>query len=98
VAIGADSYDGVLHAVEQGFELALAGADGSETLFDAAGGFIDGIGDAADLVLRSLVDASRKITVGDAGGNIDDAIEATSGPIGGDSGNYKGEEECQCGS
>ena len=56
-AVGADGDDGVLHAVEQGFELALAGADGGETLFDAAGGFIDGAGDAADLVLRGLEDA-----------------------------------------
>jgi len=36
-AIGTDGDDRVLHAVEQGFELALAGLDGGETFFDAAG-------------------------------------------------------------
>ena len=49
-AVGADGDDGVLHAVEQSFELALAGADGGESSFDLAGGFVDGGGDAADFV------------------------------------------------
>ncbi len=97
-AVGADGDDGVLHAVEQGFELALAGADGGETLFDAAGGFIDGAGDAADFVLRSFQDAGLKVAFGDAGGDIDDALKAASAPIGGDRGHQQGEEEGHAGS
>ena len=97
-AVGADGDDGVLHAVEQGFELALAGADGGKTFFDAAGGFIDGGGDAADFILRSFVDAGLEIAFGDAGGDFDDAFEAAGGPIGGDGGHYESEEEGQTGS
>ena len=37
-----------------------------ETLFDAAGRFIDGAGDAADFVLGSFEDAGLEIAVGDA--------------------------------
>jgi len=63
---------------EQGFELALAGLDGGETFFDAAGGLIDGAGDATDFVLRRFLDASLEIALGNAGGDLDDAFEAAS--------------------
>ena len=62
-AVGADGDDGVLHAVEQSFELALAGADGGETAFDLSGGFVDGGGDASDFVEGSVVDAGAKVAL-----------------------------------
>ena len=54
-AVGADGDDGVLHAVEQGFELALAGLHGGKTALDLAGGFVDGGGDAANFVERTCL-------------------------------------------
>ena len=56
-AVGAHGDDGVLHAVEQSLELALAGADRGKTAFDLAGGFVDGSGDAADFIERLVFDA-----------------------------------------
>ena len=47
---------------------------------------------------RSLQDAGLKVALGDAGGDIDDAFEAASGPIRGDRGYQKGKEERQSGS
>jgi hypothetical protein len=96
-AVGADGDDGVLHAVEQGFELALAGADGGETFFHAAGGNVNGRGDATDFVLRSFLNASLKIAFGDTGGDVDDAFETASAPVGSDGGHREGKEECQGG-
>ena len=92
-AVGTDGDDSVLHAVEQGFELALAGADGGKTLFDAAGSLIDGAGDAADFVRRSFEDAGLEVAFGNAGGDVDDAIEAASAPVSRDGGHEKGEDE-----
>ena len=66
-AVGADGDDCVLHAVEQSFELALAGADGGETALDLAGGFIDGGGDAADFVKGSVVYAGAQIALRQCG-------------------------------
>src|SRR6202034_4607039 len=77
-AVVADRNDGVLHAVEQGFELALAGDNGGEAEFDTARRFIDGAGDATDFVLRSFEDARLKIAIRDAGGDVDDALQAAS--------------------
>ena len=94
-AVGADGDDRVLHAVEQGFELALAGADGGETLFDAAGSLIDGAGDAADFIRRSFQDAGLKVALGDAGGDVDDALEAASAPVEQPRRPPPGEKECQ---
>ena len=85
-AVGTDGDDGVLHAVEQGFELALAGAHGGKTAFDLAGGFVDGGGDAADFVEGRVVDAGAQVALLDAGGDIDDAFEAARGPDGGSAG------------
>ena len=51
-AVGTYGDNRVLHAVEQGFELALAGTHGGKTVLDLAGGLIDGGGDPADFVLR----------------------------------------------
>ncbi len=65
-AVGADGNDGVLHAIEQSFELALAGADGGEAAFDLAGGFVDGGGDAANLVEGLVVDAGAQISLLDS--------------------------------
>ncbi len=96
-AVGAHGDDGVLHAVEQGFKLALAGLDGGETLLDAAGSLIDGAGDAANFVRRSFEDAGLKIAFGNAGSDVDDAFEAASAPVGSDRGHQKGEDECQAG-
>jgi hypothetical protein len=92
-AIVADGDDGILHAVEQGFQLTLAGDDGGETLFDAAGSFVDGASDAADFVLGSLADARLEFTIGYASGYIDDALQTASGPIGSDGGDDQGKEE-----
>ncbi len=94
-AVGADGDHGVLHAVEQGFELALTGADGGKTFFDAAGGDIDGSGDAADFVLRSFLDASLEVAFGDTGGDINDPFEAASAPTGGDGSHQQSEQERQ---
>ena len=69
-AVGADGDDGVLHAVEQSFELALAGTDGGETAFDLSGGFVDGGGDAADFIERDVFDAGAEIALLDAGGDV----------------------------
>jgi hypothetical protein len=74
-AVGADGYDGVLHAVEQGLELALAGADSSKTFFHLAGGFVDGGGDTSDFVEGTIIDAGAKISFFDAGGDVDNALE-----------------------
>ena len=98
VAVGADGDDGVLHAVEQSFELALAGADGGKTFFDAASGLIDGAGDAAYFVLRRFENTGVEIAVGDAAGDFNDVLEAAGGPIGGDGGHYQSEEEGEHGS
>src|ERR1700733_16092121 len=97
-AVVTDRDDGILHAVEQGFELPLAGDDGGETLFDAARGFVDGPGDAANFVLRSFQDARLKITIGDAAGNVDDALQTASRPLGGDGGHEEREKKRQAGS
>src|SRR5271166_1158579 len=97
-AIVADGDDGVLHAVEQGFELALAGDDSGEAVFNAAGSFVDGSGDAADFVLRMFEDARLKIAIGDASGNVDDALETAGRPLGGDGRHEKREQKCQAGS
>src|SRR5579871_5834067 len=61
-AIGADGDDSVLHAVEQSFELALAGADGGEAAFDLSGGAVDGGGDASDFITGSVVDARSQVS------------------------------------
>ncbi len=74
-AIGTDGDDGVLHAVEQSFELALAGTDGGEAAFDLAGGFVDGGGDAANFIEGTVVDAGAQVALLDAGGDVDDAIQ-----------------------
>ena len=79
--IGADGNNRVLHAVEQGFQLALAGLHGGKTLFDATGRLIDGSGNPADFVLRRFEDAGLEIAFGNAGSNIDDAFQAASAPL-----------------
>src|SRR6202050_1488181 len=97
-AIGADGDNGVLHAVEQSFELALAGTDCGETFFDAAGCAIDGSGDPADFILGSFADTGLQIAFGDTGSDIDYALEAASRPIRGDPGYKKSEKKSQAGS
>ncbi len=57
------------------------------------GGAIDGSGDAADFVLRSFLDAGLKIAFRDAGGDIDDALQAARAPMRGDGGDQQREEE-----
>ncbi len=52
--VGADGDDGILHAVEQGFELALAGLQSGETFFQMAGGLVQRGGDLSDFVRRTL--------------------------------------------
>ena len=79
-AVGADGDDGVLHAVEQSFELALAGADGGEAAFDLSGGLVDGGGDAADFIEGTVFDAGTQVALLDAGGDVDDAVETAGGP------------------
>ena len=49
-AVGIHGDDGILHGVEKGLELTLAGLDGDETLFDLASGLIEGSGNLADLI------------------------------------------------
>ena len=81
-AVGADGDDGVLHAVEQSLELALAGAHGGETSFDLAGGLVDGGGDASDFVERTCRRRGHEIALLDAGGDVDDVLETAGGPDG----------------
>ncbi len=92
-AVGTDGDDGVLHAVEQSFELALAGADGGEAAFDLSGSFVDGGGDAADLIERTVLDAGTEVALLDADGDIDDVLEASRGPDGSGGGDEQGEEQ-----
>jgi hypothetical protein len=63
-----------LHAVEQGFELALAGTNSGETAFDLASSFVDGGGDTANFVERRVFNAGVEVSLLDAGGDIDNAL------------------------
>ena len=45
-----DGDDGILHAVEQGFELTLAGLQSGEVFFQMARGFVERCGDLADFI------------------------------------------------
>ena len=81
-AIGADGDDGVLHAIEQSLELALAGADGGKATLDLSGGFVDSGGHPANFVDGMILETGPQIAALDAGGHVDDAFEATGGPDG----------------
>ena len=63
--IGTDRDDGVLHAVEQGFELMLAGLQRGKAFFQMAGGLVERGGNLADFVLRSFLDARRQVSGSD---------------------------------
>ena len=78
--VGANRDHRVLHAIEQSFELALAGTHGGKTAFDLAGGFVDGSGDAANFIERLVMHAGAQIALLDANGDIHDAIETTCSP------------------
>ena len=73
-AVGADGNDRVLHAVEQSFELMLAGVHGGECALDPAGRLIDSSGDEADLVERGIRYPGLEVSVSDASGDIHDAL------------------------
>src|SRR5271157_238099 len=94
-AVGTDGDDGVLHAVEQGLELALAGADGGKAALDLPGSLVDGGGDAANFIERSVVHAGVKIALLDAGGDIDDALEAARSPDGGGGSDQQSDDESE---
>ena len=79
-AVGAYGNDGVLHAVQQGFELVLAGADGREAAFDLASGLVDGGGHAANLVEGSVLNAGTQISLLDADCDIHNVLETARGP------------------
>jgi len=81
-AIGTDGDDRVLHAVEQGFELALAGLDGGETFFERRAVLSMAPATRPISSWRRFLDASLEIALGNAGGDIDDAFEAASAPLG----------------
>ena len=88
--VGAHRDHRVLHAVEQSFELALAGAHGGKTAFDLAGGFVDGSSNAANFIQRLVLHAGAQIALLDANGDIHDAIETTRSPNRG----RGGDEQC----
>ena len=96
VALG-NGNDGILHAVEQSFKLALAGADCRKRLLNLPRGFIDGGGDASDLVDRRVVEARAQIAALDADGNIDDALQAAGNPDGSCGCNGEGDQKRESG-
>ena len=95
-AVGADGDDRVLHAVQEGFELALAGAHGGEAAFDLSGSLVDGGGDAANFIERRIFDAGLEFSALDADGYIDDALEASRGPDGSGGGDEQSDEQSNC--
>ena len=82
--IGADGDDGVLHAVEQGLELALAGLQCGKTFFQMAGGFVERGGHLSDFVAGSFLDARGQVSGGDAVGKPHDALQAAGRGLSGD--------------
>ncbi len=92
-AIGVDGDDGILHGVEQGFELVLAGLDGEKTRFQLAGGLVEGHGDLADLVERGGGDAGGQIAGGYLLGKRHDALQAARGVQRGDRGQQHHDDE-----
>src|ERR1019366_2456211 len=97
-AVRTDGDDGILHAVEQSFELALAGTHGSEAAFDLSGGLVDGGGDAANFIEGTVFDASTEVALLDADRDVDDVLEAAGGPDGCGGGDEQGEEQSDGGS
>ena len=73
--IGADRDDGVLHAVEQGFELVLTGLQGGETFLQMARGFVERGGNLSDFIAGRFRDARRQVAGGDAVGELHDAVQ-----------------------
>ena len=90
VAVGADGNDRVLHAVEQRFKLALAGAEFGEAALDLARGFVECAAEAADFVRRRILHPGFEIAFGDVGRDVDDVFEAARGQSRRESGN----DEC----
>jgi hypothetical protein len=94
-AFGTDGDHGVLHAVEQGFELALAGAHGGKAALDLLGSLVDGCGDASNFVQWGLVDAGAEVALFDAGSDVHNALQATGGPDGPGGGDQQRDEKCE---
>ena len=92
-AVAAHGDDCVLHAVEQSFELMLAGTHAGKAAFDLAGGFVDGSGHAADFVERLVLDAGLEVSLLDADGDIDDALQAAGSPDRDEGGDQQSDEK-----
>ena len=77
-----DGQHRILHAVQQGFQLALAGSQGGKVSFELAGGLVQGGRQLANLVSRSLADACREIPRGNLFGKLQDLLETPTGVLG----------------
>ena len=75
--VGADGDDGILHAVEQGFQLTLAGLQGREAFLQMAGSLIERTGHLANFISGFFVDARRQVAVGDAVGELHNLAQAS---------------------
>ena len=64
-----------------------------ETALDLSGGLVDGGGDAADFIERTRLRRGHEVSLLDAGGDIDDALEAAGGPDRSDGGDEQSDEK-----
>ncbi len=93
--IGTHGDDGVLHAVEQGFELMLAGLQSDEAFLQMAGGLVQGGGHLADFISGFFVDARGQVSASDATGELHDVLQATSGQMRREAGDHESYAERQ---
>src|SRR5579863_3649864 len=87
--VGTDSDHGVLHAVQQGFELALAGSQSREVALYLTRGLVESGSDLTDFISRIFGDTRREFAAGDLVGKLDDPLQPPRRELGQCSGKNK---------
>jgi len=70
-----DRDDSILHAVQQGFKLALAVSQGREVVFHVARRLVEGGRDVPNFIPRTFGDARGKLAAGDFVGKVHDPLQ-----------------------
>src|SRR5579864_7428492 len=87
--VGTNGDHGVFHAVQQGFELALAISQSGEVVLHVASGLVESGSDLPNLISRIFGDARREFAAGDLVGELHDPLQPTSRKLGQRSGESK---------
>jgi hypothetical protein len=86
----------ILHAVQQGFKLALAVSQGREVVFHLARRFVERGGDLPNFVPRTFGNPRGEFSAGDFVGELHNPLQAARRELCQDSGEGQSYQKCEC--